>query len=285
MEIQKDIVVFYHGPCQDGFSSAWVAWKKFGGQATYNPIQPGAIFDIPESKEVYFIDVVPKEDVMKKVVASNKVVRVIDHHATNESVARSIPESMFDISQAASVLAWEYFNPGEPIPKLLQYIQDMDLWQWKLPDSEDICAYISLQKMEFENWDTLAKECEKEESRNQFAEKGKLLNVFETQKIDQILERNTQLVEFEGLKVLCINSSIFHSMVGNRLVQKLPPIGIIWQESKDKISVSLRSDGTVDVATLAEKFGGGGHPRASGFRLPLGAEKPWKIIKQNESNN
>ncbi len=31
--------------------------------------------------------------------------------------------------------------------------------------------------------------------------------------------------------------------------------------------VSLRSDGTVDVATIASAFGGGGHESASGFNI------------------
>ena len=35
--ITKDIVIFYHKECQDGFSGAWVAWKKFGESADYVP--------------------------------------------------------------------------------------------------------------------------------------------------------------------------------------------------------------------------------------------------------
>ena len=34
------------------------------------------------------------------------------------------------------------------------------------------------------------------------------------------------------------------------------------------VRASLRSDGTVDVAELSARFGGGGHPRAAGCRLP-----------------
>lgn len=36
---------------------------------------------------------------------------------------------------------------------------------------------------------------------------------------------------------------------------------------KPRCHVSLRSDGTIDVATIAAQFGGGGHPSAAGFNI------------------
>ena len=37
-------------------------------------------------------------------------------------------------------------------------------------------------------------------------------------------------------------------------------------ENKRRFHVSLRSDGSVDVAAIAGAFGGGGHPSAAGFQ-------------------
>jgi bifunctional oligoribonuclease and PAP phosphatase NrnA len=54
------------------------------------------------------------------------------------------------------------------------------------------------------------------------------------------------------------------------------------EEEKGKIRGSLRTkDNTVDVSRLASFLGGGGHPKASAFRLPGHIEKTetgWKII-------
>jgi phosphoesterase RecJ-like protein len=54
-------------------------------------------------------------------------------------------------------------------------------------------------------------------------------------------------------------------------------VSMLLTEPKEpgQIRVSLRSKGQVDVARFAEKFGGGGHARASGLKLdgPLGVAK------------
>jgi len=41
---------------------------------------------------------------------------------------------------------------------------------------------------------------------------------------------------------------------------------IIVVENTDHVRASLRSRDLVDVAALAARFGGGGHPRAAGLR-------------------
>lgn len=96
-----------------------------------------------------------------------------------------------------------------------------------------------------------------------------------------MINDGAQIVEFEGMEVLAVNTPMSASKIGNDLVKMKPPVGIIWSELSDLIYVSLRSDGTVNVGEIASKYGGGGHPKAAGFRLPLGADKPWKIIKEN----
>ncbi len=100
--------------------------------------------------------------------------------------------------------------------------------------------------------------------------------------IQDSIEDDAQLVIFEGLEILAINSTVDGSFMGNALVERRPPMSIVWVESKDDIHVGLRSNGDVDVSVIAKKYGGGGHPGASGFSWPLGKEKPWKIIKENE---
>ena len=44
-------------------------------------------------------------------------------------------------------------------------------------------------------------------------------------------------------------------------------ISALIKEETDKISVNLRARGTVDVSRIAQTFGGGGHARASGFKI------------------
>ncbi len=44
-------------------------------------------------------------------------------------------------------------------------------------------------------------------------------------------------------------------------------VSALIKEEPDKVSVNLRSRGSVDVSRLAQTFGGGGHARAAGFKV------------------
>jgi bifunctional oligoribonuclease and PAP phosphatase NrnA len=47
----------------------------------------------------------------------------------------------------------------------------------------------------------------------------------------------------------------------------------------NKYHVSMRSDGSIDVATIASKFGGGGHPSAAGFSMDASLSRVKETIK------
>ena len=44
-------------------------------------------------------------------------------------------------------------------------------------------------------------------------------------------------------------------------------VSALIKEEPDKISVNLRSRNKIDVSAIAQKFGGGGHARAAGFKI------------------
>ncbi len=44
-------------------------------------------------------------------------------------------------------------------------------------------------------------------------------------------------------------------------------VSALIKEESDKVSVNLRSRGSVDVSRIAQTFGGGGHARAAGFKV------------------
>jgi len=65
-------------------------------------------------------------------------------------------------------------------------------------------------------------------------------------------------------------SALFASELGNRLAEQSGSFGLVWQLSANgEAQVSLRAAGKVNVAEIAANYGGGGHPNAAGFRLPL----------------
>jgi len=276
----KNIAVIYHANCPDGFSGAWAAYKKLGKRATYLAVsheQPPLNL---KNKEIYFVDLVYKAPVMKKLISQNKKVVVIDHHLTARESAKLASESLFDINQSGAVLAWRYFHSREPLPKLLRYVEDSDLWQFKLSHSRQISAFLKLAKMNFSYWNKLARDFEKTASRRKYLEQGKIIWEHERQTINAILKDNTYLVKFAGHKILAANAPHFlASHLGHILSKKHPPFSITWNRQGDGIGVSLRSNGKINVAKIAKRYGGGGHKAAAGFFVPNSGKVPWKVVK------
>ena len=281
-EITKDIVVIYHGECPDGFSAAWVAWKKFGDSTDYVPAHHGEL--VPEGligKEIYMLDFVYPVDAMRKVVKDNKKVVVIDHHKSAEESVKMAHEYVYEMDRSGAVLTWQYFYPELPVPWLLKYIEDRDIWKLELPETFAMGLMLDTFDKNFETWNKLAEELEDESTRRLYIEQGKLIQKYEDKVIEDICDSNKEIVEFEGYEIYAVNAPhFFASQMGHTLCKEKPPIAIVWQWSGGKISASLRSDGSVDVSEIAKKYGGGGHKGAAGFRFNGQCDFPWKLLKQ-----
>ncbi len=280
--ITKDIVIFYHKECQDGFSGAWVAWKKFGESADYVPLDNRMMESDKlnlTDKTIYFIDALPRSrDIIEKIVSQNKSVVGIDHHITNEPWMSLFTEHRFELDKSGGVLAWEYFFPEKPVPIALLFIQDIDIWKWSLPETKDLATYFELVEFNFDYWEKMVANMEDKNAREGIIEKSEMLTKYIDMKVKEIAGE-AYPVEFEGMKIMAVNSNTLSSKVGNMLATNYPPVAIIWAETKDYIYASLRSNGTVDVSEIAKKYGGGGHRAAAGFRPKIGEPFPWKRIE------
>jgi len=279
----KKIVVFYHGDCPDGFSASWAAWKKFGTKAEYiglhhqTPYPKGL-----KNKEIYFLDFVYPENVMRKYIKNNKRVTAIDHHVSMEKSIKLTQDHVYDISHSGAVLAWKYFHPSKPVPDLLKYIEDTDIWKFRMPHSRAMFSYLSLQNKNFKIWSSLAKDLQNKKKTKEYIEKGEIIIKYVDKLVKRLIEENSESVVFEGYKTSLVNAPhFFSSRIGSILYKRIPPMAIIWSEAHEMITVSLRSDGSVDVAKLAKRHGGGGHKGASGFAFKAGRKAPWKKINKN----
>ncbi len=273
----KNTVILYHAECSDGFGAAWAAWKKFGQDADYIPVYHD--HPLPEglvNKDIYTLDFTFPMDLTKQLISQNKKVTSIDHHITAKDIISLTQDYLFDNDHSGSVLAWKYFHQ-KPVPKILEYVEDTDLWRFKLPNSREIFSVVALYDRNFEDWNMLAEKMDDSVMFNFFVSEGDLLIKHESKLIDEIIRQNCQTVEFEGIETFCVNATLFGSQIASVLATTKPPIGIVWSQHKDYIKVSLRSNG-FDVSKLAAKYGGGGHIRAAGFSLPLDSKLPWKII-------
>lgn len=282
----KDIVILYHGGCPDGFGSAYAAWKKFGDTAEYIPVKHGR--PAPEGlagRKLYFIDFCYPKEIMDTLISEAASVTVLDHHLGNRDVVESMPEYVFDEKRSGATIAWSYFHPDVPVPKLLKYVEDGDLYLFKLPDSRAAISYMYAQPFHFDAWDALSAKLENDTEHAVLIERGKIYAEHFAILVEQIANKAT-LVSFEGFECYLASAvDMFTSDVGNRLVHLKPPLGVIVNLHGDVMNVSLRSDPSVDVSAIARKYGGNGHPQSSAFRLKWGDPLPWIVVKEIESKS
>ncbi len=276
----KRIVVIYHKNCVDGFAGAWAAWRRFGNTAEYIAVRPGTL---PQKrlrgKEIYSIDVSFSKIIQEKLRRENKSVVILDHHVSRKNDTKAFPENVFDNDHSGALLAWNYFHPKKKPPRLLKYVEEDDLWRYRLPHSKEIGTALMLLDFDFRVWNVCAKRFENKVQLGKIIEQGKTILEYNRKTIAFIMKRSVSLVQFDGHKVLAANSPILESDLGHELAKKRPPFGIVWRvESNGDIGVSLRSSGKVDVSKIAVKHGGGGHKKAAGFEVKKGKKVPWKTV-------
>lgn len=283
-KLRKKPIVFYHLDCSaaDGFGGAYAAWKKFKDRAEYR----GLTRDMKpplhlRGRELYFIDFTYPVPIMKKIIAQNRRVVILDHHESVEDATRLAHEYRFSLNHSGAGLAWRYFHPEKPMPRLLRHIEDIDLWRLKLPRTWEIISWLRSYPLDFKLWNRLVRMLDRPRGRARALQEGAAILRARRKTVSQLVKDEFVEVLFEGYKVFAVNSPIMASDIGHALYEKRPPLGIIWYETTGgQRYVSLRSDGSVDVSLVAKHFGGGGHKRAAAFFVPAGKPLPWKIIRR-----
>jgi oligoribonuclease NrnB/cAMP/cGMP phosphodiesterase (DHH superfamily) len=284
MDNLKDTIIIYHGDCPDGFGAAYAAWKKFGNTATYLPWKdhdtlPAGLTD----KTIYIVDFSFPRTLLELLVAANSLVVVIDHHISAEADVIAFPQNVFDLNHSGCVLAWHYFHPGTPIPLVLQYVEDNDIWRNVLPEYREFKIALDQYPMTFETWDNLNTSLKNENNLINFIAKGAILAKYEDKLVASMIA-GRELVSFEGHTVYAVNTNRnFRDLVGNQLAlmnedEGRTAFGIVYYHKSGVITMSLRSHGDVDVSKMAQKYGGGGHKNASAIRVNSFAELPFTFI-------
>lgn len=257
-------IVLYHAHCLDGYTAAWAAWRRFGeSDTTYLPVQYGE--DPPDvtGAEVFVLDFSYKRDVMLVMHAQAQLLAVLDHHKTAEAELSGLSFVQFDMDRSGAKMAWNYFHPNQAAPWLVNYVEDRDLWRFKLPNSKAVNAGIGASPREnFHQWSTLeAQGCDAAVG------KGEGILLFQNSYISSMV-KHARSVEFCGYTIPVVNMSpILVSEVVGKLAEAAP-FALGWfQRSTGEYQYSLRSrgQGGVDVSEIAKRFGGGGHKNAAGF--------------------
>ncbi len=258
--------ILYHANCADGIFAAYYAYLH-NLTADLVPIYHQTKVPEMEGHDVICVDFCPQRDILES--AKYKSLVVIDHHkSTREQMSGFAPSYPFvyhyDVNKCGATLAWEYYNPMSNRPWITPYIQDRDLWTWKLDASKEVDACVQSYPFTMVNCEMLTKlgivEC---------VTQGRHILRYQKKIIRQAVSKATEIT-FEGHKVPSVNSTVLQSEIGNELC-KGKPFAVVWHNiDRDKMfSYSLRSDENgLDVSEICKKYGGGGHEHAGSFKCP-----------------
>jgi len=269
--------VLYHGNCYDGFGAAWAAKEFLGTEGVvYRPVNYGEpVPDIEKTASLFIIDFsYPRDVLLNEVAALADKVVVLDHHKTAEEELKGLPsiedggalQVHFDMKKSGAVLAWEYFHPGLPCPRLLLHIQDRDLWEFKMAGSKEAHAFLRSHPFLFDLWDEFVDSFDMAGGSRIFDE-GKGILRSSDQTVAMMCEK-ARVKLIDGHHVALVNATCHWSEVGHYLTNKFPnaDYGASFCELKNgDIMWSLRSVGDFDVSAVAKAKGGGGHKNAAGY--------------------
>ncbi|BFI32236.1 uncharacterized protein MPTK2_4g04030 [Marchantia polymorpha subsp. ruderalis] len=280
----------------------------------------------------YLLDFAGPQSFAVDLAHKAKQVIVLDHHKTAlETLPRNGegPQnllSVLDMSRSGATVAYDYFqeklqtadlkklppsliysrNPVsqsvnllsesklQRVRALFKYIEDADLWKWKLPDSKAFSSGLSdiglefsylknpgifEQLLELDTQDLICRGRESLKSKQAV--------------IDGVLVESFRLALGGGqfghcLAVRADDSAHLRSELGNQLAAKsltseLLPIGAViyvqpgYEGTETQFKVSLRSIGeSADTTKISQAYGGGGHRNASSFLISREELERWK---------
>ena len=290
----------YHGNCADGFTSAWVVRKALGEDVDFHA---GVYQNQPpdvEGRDVVMVDFSYKRPVLEQMAkhGNARTITILDHHKTAaedlsifcqanypqrlDEMAMPFDEfakysdfqgttpirAIFDMNRSGARITWDHYFPGKEPPKLLLHVEDRDLWRFALHKTREIQASVFAYPYEFKVWDFLMGA-----DLDQLAIEGEAIERKHFKDIRELVGVVTRKMKIGGHVVPIANLPYtLTSDAGHLLAKGYPFAGCYWDTPEGRV-FSLRStDEGLDVAEIAKQYGGGGHPHASGFRVPYGHE-------------
>ncbi len=268
-------LVLYHGRnCPDGFGAALAAWLYYGDSAEYLGLDHGDITtvdDLPtvKGRTVYILDFSFSADILQAIDERAAKLVMLDHH---KSAAEKLTGFAcrcgvvhFDMDKSGARLAWEFFHPHEPIPELLKYVEDRDIWKWEFAESAGFLSALDMEEQDFARWREIASFTPGQ--LTMFMARGAAMDE-KYRKLAADIAEGAQPLVFNGIEGLMVNApGMFHSLVGDILSAKTGTFALMWSAGAKGVKAGLRSQRNFDCIALAESMGGGGHAQACGFKM------------------
>ncbi|MDN3018735.1 DHHA1 domain-containing protein [Paenibacillus sp. BSR1-1] len=239
------------------------------------------------AEEVYITDLAVNNDVEKKLAErfrQGKHIQMIDHHATamhfNEYKWASVrAEYETGKKTCATSLFYDFLvehgrlERNKALEEFIDLVRQYDTWEWD--ENDNIKAKRLNDLFYIRNREQFEEEMLKRltENRDSFdlTETENMLLDIEEQKISRYIQsKSRQMVQtFVGdYCVGIVHAEQYLSELGNALNNLYPYFDMIALLNVGGKKMGFRTiHDDVNVAQFAQKYGGGGHPKASGADL------------------
>jgi len=228
---------------------------------------------------------------MIEIIDNASFTYLMDHHASSKDdimkLLNEYPSSKFkaihDLTRSGAMISWNYFHPEKESP-LAAYVQDRDIWTWKLPNSKLISEALFTDAL-LRNFDTIEQTAHSwtDSYAEDLAKKGKYYLDYQERLTKSLIKKASRAIiqaiiygEKRSYLCLIVNSSILNSEIGNMLCNLNPDIDFaaIWnyRMEDDKIYCSLRATKQcIDLSKISQGIiggnKGGGHSKAAAFSI------------------
>jgi len=261
------ILCIYHGNCADGFGAAWVVRQALPDADFYAGTYQTPPPDVT-GRQVVMVDFSYKRPVLLDMAAKAESILILDHHKSAAEDLVDLPDNVmavFDMEFSGAMLAWQHFFPGTVPPRLIEHIQDRDLWRFAIPGTREIMSSVFSYPYEFDVWDQLiTRDIATLQSEGMAIDRKFQKDMLE------LLKGMTRRMVIGGISVPVANLPYtFSSEAGHLMAQGEPFAACYWDTPNGRVFSLRSSDVGQDVSAVAKLYGGGGHRNAAGFSVPF----------------
>jgi oligoribonuclease NrnB/cAMP/cGMP phosphodiesterase (DHH superfamily) len=294
------VLCIYHGNCADGFGAAWAVRHALGEGVEFHAGVYGNAPPDVRGRDVLLVDFCYNRPVLDKMIASARSLLILDHHKSAKEECAHLEEdlgeffaappssewrrvlnapgrpplaaitaALFDMERSGAGIAWDYFHPDQSRPRLIDHIEDRDLWRFRLPFTREVQAALFSFVYDFAVWDRLmALDVEV------LANEGAGIERKHHKDIAELVEVMQRPIMIGGIAMPVANLPYtLASDAGNLMAREADGVAACYWDTPEGRVFSLRStDDGPDVSAIAKRYGGGGHAHAAGFRMPIGWE-------------
>ncbi|XP_078162980.1 DHHA1 domain protein [Carex rostrata] len=324
MEIIKKPAVLYHYPCPDGAFAALAAHLYFSAISSPALFFPNTVYDpircnslpLDEISEAYLLDFSGPPGFINDLSSKIDSVTILDHHKTalealsDDAATGKNVTKIIDMNRSGATIAFDFFRDKllraptsdikfvpdsklEKVEKLFKFIEDGDLWRWKLLHSKAFSSGLKDMNLEFNvNINPLLFNQLLELDPDQVISLGQDSLAHKQNLINECLDKSYEISLGSGQFGHCLavdadSISNLRSELGNQLAEKsrsqnLRGIGAVVYKvpelkNDEFLKISLRSLDSEDTTPISQEYGGGGHRNASSFMLPVSDFEKWKV--------